>query len=183
MKPNSIIIIFIGLALALGLGASWLLPKPASSSQIEWLTTTRPITMLPTMPQSQRWKLVALGYTRCPDVCPTTLGAMATLSQVSDKPLDYVFVSVDGVAGSIVSQYASAFDRCIRGVTGTVAQISDFVADAGALYEVPDSLSEPVAHSTFLILIDPSGLMRGRVRMGFDIELLAQELNYLPRYD
>lgn len=169
--------IFVCVMLGLGLGIriSSLVPDHQRPTEIEWLTTPRPVALLPGMMDNHNWKLIALGYSRCPDVCPTTLGAMASLKRISDSPVDYFFLSLDAVSESSVVHYAAAFDPRIRGVTATSKQVRHFVDSAGAQYELSEVINGPVAHSTFLILVDPTGLMRGRVRQGFQVNELSRE--------
>ena len=179
MKVVSLVIVMCGVSL--GIGMSFLLPQHQYSPQVEWLEKPRPVSLLSMMQQSTDWKLVALGYTRCPDVCPTTLSAMALVTSLTDLPTDNFFLSVDGVSQSIVSQYASAFDPSILGVTGAPLKVRQFASSVGAQYQLPTQVDGPVAHSSFLILIDPTGMMRGRIRMGFDVVELAEELNQIGR--
>ena len=69
------------------------------------------------------------GYTFCPEVCPTTLTDLSRwiqqLGPNADK-LNYVFVTVDPQRDTpeVMHAYVSAFDKHIRGFTGTAEQIA-----------------------------------------------------------
>ena len=83
------------------------------------------------------WTLVFLGFTHCPDVCPTTLQTMARL----DKRLtelapnvhpQYVFVSLDPDRDSpaALKQYAAFFSEKIVAVTGANSEVAPFAPTA-----------------------------------------------------
>jgi protein SCO1/2 len=74
------------------------------------------------------WTLVFLGFTHCPDVCPTTLARLTRLRRQLGKGDDsfaIVFVSVDPERDGPkeVGAYAGLFDTPVIGLTGSPAQI------------------------------------------------------------
>lgn len=86
--------------------------------------------------------VVFFGFTRCPDVCPTSLQRMARLRKAMNaaKPgsgdaFEIVFVSVDPESDSPkgVADYVALFGTPIIPLTGTQAQI-DAVRKAYRLY-------------------------------------------------
>lgn len=84
-----------------------------------------------------KWLLVFFGYTRCPDVCPTTLSeiaeAMVKLGPLADR-VQPLFVTVDPTRDTqpVLADYTAAFDQRILGLTGTPDQI----AAAASAYRV-----------------------------------------------
>jgi protein SCO1/2 len=99
---------------ALKLGGDWTLidtdSKPFSSSQL-----------------SGQYYLIYFGFTKCPDICPTTLHYLATVQkylrsfpEAQDIPLKIVFVSVDPERDepTVLKQYLGNFKADIIGVTG-----------------------------------------------------------------
>jgi protein SCO1/2 len=76
-------------------------------------------------------KAVALffGYTQCPDVCPTTLAALAGAMKILGPDADRVqvlFVTVDPERDSpaVLKDYLSNFDPHLRGLTGDPAAVN-----------------------------------------------------------
>ena len=71
-----------------------------------------------------KWLLVYFGYTSCPDVCPTTLSAMALaldkLGPLADK-VQPVFITVDPERDTpqIVGEYVKDFDPRFVGLVGS----------------------------------------------------------------
>ena len=71
---------------------------------------------------------IYFGYTRCPDICPTSLARMARLrlklGAAGDK-FAIVFVSVDPERDKpeMIGRYANMFGTPIFGLTGTPAQL------------------------------------------------------------
>ena len=107
------------------------------------------------------------GYTRCPDVCPLSLGKLATVIKTLPPGLRDrivpIFVSVDsrGDTPTSVGTYATFFDPKAIGVTGTKEEIDRVTRAYGASYVLRDSpgsaLGYSVEHPTSFYLVNPSG--------------------------
>jgi protein SCO1/2 len=103
-----------------------------------------------------RYPLVYFGYTFCPDVCPTGMGAIAGgLKQVeaSDPTIAAkvvpVFITVDPARDTpaALKSFVSAFHPRAIGLTGPPAEIAR-VAQA---YGVAHSRGEPTAEGGYLV--------------------------------
>jgi protein SCO1/2 len=151
-----------------------------SGNQPAALTVGGPFSLIdgdghPVTDQTWRGKymLVYFGYTFCPDVCPTTLSAVAdALDKMGPKAdrLQTLFITVDPKrdTASVVKQYAAAFSPRITGLTGSPDQI----AAAAKAYRVyyaehrtgpgPDDYS--MDHSSVLYLMGPDGRFIAPVR-------------------
>ena len=73
--------------------------------------------------------LVFFGYTHCPDVCPTTLNAVAAaLDKLGPKAKDLapIFITVDPQRDTpaVMKQYTAAFTPDLVGLTGTPDEIA-----------------------------------------------------------
>ena len=71
-----------------------------------------------------KYMLVYFGYTYCPDVCPTTLNAVAAaLDKLGPKAKDLrpIFITVDPQRDTpaVMKQYTAAFSPDLIGLTGT----------------------------------------------------------------
>ncbi len=113
-----------------------------------------------------KYMLVYFGYTFCPDVCPTTLTAVAdAMDKMGPKAdrLQPLFITVDPKRDTpeVVKRYAEAFGPKMVGLTGSASQI----AAAAKAYRVyyaehrtgtgPDDYS--MDHSSVLYLMGPDG--------------------------
>jgi protein SCO1 len=112
-----------------------------------------------------KWSAVFFGYTYCPDVCPTTLQALAQAeAKLGDKAknLQVVFVSVDPARDTPAQMKAylstPAFPKDAIGLTGTPAQVAA-AAKAYRVYYQKDGQGEgySVAHSSIVYLMNPDG--------------------------
>jgi protein SCO1/2 len=132
---------------------------------------------------SQRGKVVMLffGYTMCPDVCPTTLSKLTSVTSKlgADRGrVKTVYVTVDPERDSpaVLKADLDLFDLDAVGLTGTREEIDKVVAMYGATYEItptPSSAAKySVAHSTTLYVIDAAGV----VRREFPYEATADEI-------
>ena len=119
------------------------------------------------------WTLVYLGYTHCPDVCPTTL-QMLGLAQRSWTALPearrprIVFVSVDPQRDSPAhtTEYAHYFGKYIIGATADDKTLAAFAHDLGMVYAIDKGANGKdyvVDHSASVSVLDPDGDMAGLI--------------------
>jgi protein SCO1/2 len=103
------------------------------------------------------------GFTRCGDVCPTTLSRMVKLRKEvgGDSSFAIVFVTIDPKhdGPKEVGQYATLFNSPITGLTGSQAQI-DQVKKQFGIYAQPSPEPMPgkeMMHSAIVLLFDSNG--------------------------
>lgn len=112
-------------------------------------------------------RLVFFGFTRCPDVCPTTLFEVArVMRRLGDEASNVqpIFISVDleHDTPERLANYVAAFHPSLVGLTGSRQQL-DAVADSfNVTYGVEpasDGAAGPgsVFHSSYLFLMDRQG--------------------------
>jgi protein SCO1/2 len=114
-----------------------------------------------------RFQLITFGYTYCPDICPTTLAAMAQiLGYLGGKAarLQPIFVSVDPERDTpeAISRYTHYFDPRIVGLTGTpdlVRHAADHFQVTYRKYAEPGAapMQYSVDHSAGMYLLGPHG--------------------------
>ncbi|MDR3537353.1 MAG: SCO family protein [Acetobacteraceae bacterium] len=120
-----------------------------------------------------RYMLVYFGYTFCPDVCPTTLTAVAdAMDKLGAKAskVQPLFITVDPKRDTpaVVKQYASAFGTTIQGLTGTPDEIAQAAKEYRVYYAEhrtgpgPDDYS--MDHSSILYLMGPDGSFIAPIR-------------------
>jgi len=178
-QSNNTVYAIIGLLVAvmlLAAGGYWFL----SGSQPAGLTVGGPFTLVDgdgNAVTDRTWRgkymLVYFGYTFCPDVCPTTLSAVAdALDKLGPKAdrVQPLFITVDPKRDvpAVVKQYAAAFGPRVVGLTGSPEQIAD-VAKAYRVYYAehrtgtgPDDYT--MDHSSVLYLMGPDGKFLQPVR-------------------
>jgi protein SCO1/2 len=112
-----------------------------------------------------RQSVVFFGFTNCPDICPATLQQLAIarqrLASTGTAEPDIILVSVDPERDTpeILARYVGRFGAGIRGVTGSVAEISEFTGSLGIFFaKSGDSENDySVDHSTAVLVIDKDG--------------------------
>ena len=115
---------------------------------------------------------IYFGFTRCGDVCPTTLARLVKLRReaATDQALRVVFVTIDPAndGPKEVGQYAELFNAPIIGLTGTQAQIERVKRQYGIYAEpVPDAaMGKEMEHSATILLFDRSGTFAGTISPG-----------------
>lgn len=112
--------------------------------------------------------VVFFGFTRCPDVCPTTLVALKEVMQKLGPDADKVqviFITLDPEQDTraVLAQYVPAFDARFLGLYGDAAATLKTAKEFKVFYEkragnAPNSYT--IDHTAASFAFDPSGRMR-----------------------
>lgn len=147
----------------------------ALSFNLQQMHNNKPIEV-----NAKSWKdkylLIAIGYTGCPDICPTTLmdirDALVILDKTPQqaKKLQPLFVTIDPISDSLadITQYTAYFDKRIVGLpTADFNQLDKLVKQLHGSYGYyfkgkqvyPPKLPKgyTVMHSIFIYLYSPQG--------------------------
>lgn len=134
------------------------------------------------------WTLVFLGFTHCPDVCPTTLAELSRAQkrwEALPEPVRprVLFVSVDPErdAPDRIGEYAHAFHRDTLAATADVPALERFTSSLSLVFAKvrPDGMPEgqyTIDHSATLAVLDPQGRMAGIVQPPLDVAGIAADL-------
>jgi protein SCO1/2 len=129
--------------------------------------------------------VLGFGFTSCPDVCPTTLGVLASARRslgpaAADVQVIYVTVDPERDVPERMKSYLRGFDPTFLGGTGTPAELAAVRKDYGVSAEKkPAGDSYFFAHSSFTYLIDRSGGLRALMPYGHSPEDYAHDLAIL----
>lgn len=112
-------------------------------------------------------RVILFGYTSCPDICPTSLAALAeniTQLGVNASKLDFVFFTVDpkrDTSGRLKS-YLAAFSPQLIGLTGKPATVSKALDDFHVFRAVRQNSGEgySVDHTSTAYLISGDGRLQ-----------------------
>ena len=107
---------------------------------------------------------IFFGFTRCGDVCPTTLGRLVKLRREAggDDTFNIVFVTIDpeNDGPKEVGQYAELFGSPIIGLTGSKAAIAQVKRQYG-IYAEPNPQAtghgDMMSHTSSVLLFDRDG--------------------------
>jgi protein SCO1 len=194
-KPNRILYATMGLLLAILLigagGFLWLSSGGGNNGiGIGGPFTLEDGTGKPVTDKDFRGKymLVYFGYTFCPDVCPTTLNAVADamdkLGPAASR-IQPLFITVDPKRDTpaVVKQYAAAFGPSIQGLTGTPDQIAAVAKEYRVYYAEhrtgPGPNDYSMDHSSVLYLMSPTGSFIAPVRADESGDEIAANLKKL----
>jgi protein SCO1/2 len=112
---------------------------------------------------------IYFGFTRCADVCPTTLGRLVKLRGEAggEGALDIVFVTIDPANDGPreVGQYAGLFNSPIIGLTGSAAQIDQVKKQYGIVaHPSPHPMAgKEMEHSATVLLFDRDGKLAATI--------------------
>ncbi len=132
----------------------------------------------------QHWTFISIGYTYCPDVCPTTLAtfdAVAKQADAATKRPQFLFVSVDPERDTPekLGQYVTYFNPDFLGATGPQDALKRLTGQLGLIYRRVDgqdtALGYLVDHSASILLIDPLGRLAAIFSAPHDSGAMAQD--------
>ena len=112
---------------------------------------------------------IYFGFTRCGDVCPTTLARLVKLRNQSggDAAFNIVFVTIDPTndGPKEVGQYATLFNAPIIGLTGSPEQIDRVKKQYGIFAEpAPHAMpGKEMEHTATVLLFDRDGKLAGTI--------------------
>ncbi|MBV6840839.1 SCO family protein [Xanthomonas euvesicatoria] len=208
---NTGIVLLVALAAGLGmlLGQKFLGGAPSSpwppTKTINFYPQPRPLpqfslrqsdgTQLVPGELKGHWTLVFLGFTFCPDVCPTTLTDLAVAQQQWESIPDglrprVLFVSVDPQRDppARLGEYAHAFHKDTLAATADVPALERFATALGFVFQKvpgkgyaqnPNDYS--MDHSAGIAVLDPQGRLAGLIRPPLDPKAIAADLQQLTK--
>ncbi len=135
-------------------------------------------------------KLVVLtfGFTRCPDVCPISLAALAsTMDALGEdrKRVQVIFVTVDPERDTpaLLVKYVAAFEPGFLGLAGDAEATREAARAFKVFYrKVPTSKGDyTMDHSTGYYVLDKNGRTRLLFRYGQPVADMAYDIRLLLR--
>jgi protein SCO1/2 len=123
------------------------------------------------------WSLVFVGYTYCPDICPTTLAELKNVYPAlqkipTDFPIQVVLLSVDPNRDTPerLNEYITFFHPDFIAISGEHAQLFPLVRAMGMMYSMSESTDNPnylVDHSSSVVVVNPQAQVVGRFKPEF----------------
>lgn len=125
------------------------------------------------------WSLVFVGYTYCPDICPTTLAELSAiypkLKEIpTDYPIQVILLSVDPKRDSSarLNEYINFFDPQFIAASGEHVHLFPLVRAMGMMYSMSESTDNPdylVDHSSSVVVVNPRAQVMGRFKAEFAV--------------
>lgn len=135
------------------------------------------------------WTVVFLGFTHCPDVCPTTLAELAqaqkrwaALPDATRPRVLFVSVDPDRDTPDRAGEYAHAFHRDTLAATADIPALEAFARSLSLVFmKVPPAEGAPadrynVDHSATLVVLDPQARMAGVIQPPLQPQAIAADL-------
>jgi protein SCO1/2 len=109
-----------------------------------------------------KFLLVFFGYTNCPDLCPTTLEAIAQalkLLGAEAANIQPLFITVDPARDSpaLMGRYVALFSPRITGLSGSPAQVQRVEREYHVYVGPADPKTGAINHSAILYIMGPDG--------------------------
>ncbi|ASW82563.1 SCO family protein [Vibrio anguillarum] len=143
----------------------------SSSEVILFGKANQPISIFDT--KDERIRVVYFGFTRCPDVCPTSLamlaGALNQLDDVTKAKLRPLFISLDPErdAADASHQYAQYFHPMIEGLSAPLDITTPLAHQYGVIFRKTElkgsELKYTLDHSSYFYFLQPDGTLITKV--------------------
>jgi protein SCO1/2 len=134
-----------------------------------------------------RWNLVFIGFTHCPDICPTTLATLREVEAAFDpaEAPQVTFVSVDPERDDAeqLATYAGFFSPRFIAATGDHEALVPFTRSLSMVYmSAPQAKGDySVDHSASIAIVDPEGRLVGMFRPPHSRDGMVSDLRRLMR--
>ena len=134
---------------------------------------------------SKHWTVVFLGFTHCPDICPTTLADLSKVQTIwetlpSDTRPRVLFVSVDPERDTpkAIAEYAAFFHKDTLTATAKEPVLTEFVQSLALVYaKMPlENGDYTMDHSATIVVLNPLGNEVGIIRPPFMPQKIAADL-------
>ena len=217
-KRAFVLLIVIALAVGAGLWSAQrlLAPPTAGTAVTPSMPAVTSMTLLPTprelpeftLQQSDgtsltggelhgHWTVVFLGFTHCPDVCPTTLAQLASaqkqwaaLPEATRPRVLFISADPDRDTPKITGDYAHAFHADSIAATAPLPQLESFARSLSLVFmKVPNGGTGrggrdddySIDHSASMIVLDPQARMAGVIVPPFNPKAIAADMLALAK--
>lgn len=176
MSKNWSLILVVAFALGFGAKTYWDSQNQLSASQDPQTVTlfgtdNKAVNIFD--PKDDRIRIIYFGFTRCPDVCPTSLAMLAgALNELDEKTLSHLrpmFVSLDPERDNAEASatYAHYFHPMIEGMSAPLDVTTALAHRYGVIFrktELPNSeLKYTLDHSSYFYFLKPDGTLITKV--------------------
>ncbi|EOW6613961.1 SCO family protein [Vibrio fluvialis] len=176
MSKNWSLILVVAFALGFGAKTYWDSQNQLSASQDPQTVTlfgadNKAVNIFD--PKDNRIRIIYFGFTRCPDVCPTSLamlaGALNELDEKTRSHLRPMFVSLDPERDNAEASatYAHYFHPMIEGMSAPLDVTTALAHRYGVIFrktELPNSeLKYTLDHSSYFYFLKPDGTLITKV--------------------
>ena len=139
------------------------------------------------------WTLVFLGFTHCPDVCPTTLAQLAgaqkqwaSMPEASRPRVLFISADPERDSPELTGKYAHAFHADTLAATAPIPQLQTFARSLSLVFmKAPGSSGKPddysIDHSAGFAVLDPQARMAGVIQPPFDVNAIAADMATLTK--
>lgn len=134
---------------------------------------------------NKHWTVVFLGFTHCPDICPTTLADLSKAQKIWEilpaqtRPR-LLFVSIDPERDTpeAIAEYAAFFHKDTLTATAQEPALTEFVQSLALVYaKMPLKNGDyTMDHSATIVVLNPQGNEVGIIRQPFIPEKIAADL-------
>lgn len=134
---------------------------------------------------SKHWTVVFLGFTLCPDICPTTLADLSKVQKIwetlpSETRPRVLFISVDPERDTpkAIAEYAAFFHKDTLTATAQEPALTEFVQSLALVYaKMPlENGDYTMDHSATIVVLNPQGNEVGIIRPPFMPQKIAADL-------
>ena len=138
---------------------------------------------------NEKPSLLFFGFTHCPEICPTTLTQLSSVTENLGSPINLtniIFVTLDPKRDTQdhLKEYTKYFNKNVIAITGKINEIKKFADNWKVFFETIYSSKENynINHTATVFMLDRMGNFRGTIAWGESEESIKKKIINLNKY-
>ena len=138
---------------------------------------------------NEKPSLLFFGFTHCPEICPTTLTQLSSVTENLVFPINLtniIFVTLDPKRDTQdhLKDYIQYFNKNVIAITGKIDEIKSLADNWNVFFETIGSLKDNynLNHTATVFMLDRKGVFRGTIAWGENEEFIIEKITNLNKY-
>ena len=138
---------------------------------------------------NEKPSLLFFGFTHCPEICPTTLTQLSSVTENLKPPINLtniIFVTLDPKRDTQdhLKDYIQYFNKNVIAITGKINEIKSLADNWNVFFETIGSSKDNynLNHTASVFMLDRKGVFRGTIAWGENEESIIKKIINLNKY-
>ena len=138
---------------------------------------------------NEKPSLLFFGFTHCPEICPTTLTQLSSVTENLKPPINLtniIFVTLDPKRDTQdhLKDYIQYFNKNVIAITGKINEIKSLADNWNVFFETIGSSKDNYSlnHTASVFMLDGKGVFRGTIAWGENEESMIKKIINLNKY-
>ena len=138
---------------------------------------------------NEKPSLLFFGFTHCPEICPTTLTQLSSVTENLKPPINLtniIFVTLDPKRDTQdhLKDYIQYFNKNVIAITGKINEVKKLANNWNVFFETIGSSKENynLNHTATVFMLDKMGGFRGTIAWGENEKTIIKKVINLNKY-